>query len=257
MVARGHHHQQTYNGTHTHGHGGIRHSIHGKYRKCPINPSAEIPESFKVITMEEEELKSISSRGGTRQPRSSTPNGGVSSKAVEVESMEVDTRMRRPLPGTLVPARWPTLQHREGVVHSAPSKSAGPHSRQGQKTKQCTVSQQGVRDMVAGVLEGQGMSREDWERSLGTDFRMAPLLPPEWTVSAPPGRHLSMVEGALVDQWRPQHEVTPDELLRQLTRLAHGTHQGCSYQSHKYYFRHSQRIKEVIRDYQADQGHQY
>ncbi len=41
--------------------------------------------------MEEEELKSISSRGGTWQLRSSTPIEGVSSKAAEVESMEVDT----------------------------------------------------------------------------------------------------------------------------------------------------------------------
>ncbi len=55
----------------------------------------------------------------------------------------------------------------------------------------------------------------------------------------------------------PQPKVTPDELLRQLTQLAQGTRQGCSYQSQESYFRHSQRVKEAIHDYEAEQGHQH
>ncbi len=97
----------------------------------------------------------------------------------------------------------------------------------------------------------------EWEQSLRTDYRVDPLLPPEWSVSVPPGRHFSTLEGAPVEQWRSQPEVTPNELLRQLIRLTQGTHQGCSCQSQESYFIHSQRIKEAIHDYEAEQGHQY
>ncbi len=75
------------------------------------------------------------------------------------------------------------------------SAAPAPSALGGQKMKKCTMSQQGIRDIVAGMLGGQGMSREDWEQSLWTDYRVDPLLLPEWSVSEPLGRHLSAVEG--------------------------------------------------------------
>ncbi len=136
-------------------------------------------------------------------------------------------------------------------------KTAGPRCHQGPKTKQRATSQQGDCDMVAGALVGQGVSQEDWEQSLRTDYWVDPLLSREWSVAVPPGRHLPMLEGASVDQWRPQSVVTLDEYLRQLTLLAQVTSQACRYQSQESYFRHSQRLKEAIHDYEAEQGHQY
>ncbi len=52
------------------------------------------------------------------------------------------------------------------------------------------------------VLQGQGVSREDWEQSLGPDYRVDPLIPPEWSV----------VKGAPTDRWQ-QPEITSDQLL--------------------------------------------
>ncbi len=101
------------------------------------------------------------------------------------------------------------------------------------------------------------MNQEDWEQSLRTDYQVGPLPPPEWSVSMPSGRHLSTMEGALVAEWHPAPSVTPDELLRQLTRLAQGTSPACSYHSQESYFWHSQRLKETVREYKAEQGRQY
>ncbi len=115
------------------------------------------------------------------------------------------------------------------------------------------MTPQGVRNMVVrnmGVLESRGMSQEDWEQSLRTDYRVEPLPPPTWVVYKPPGQHLATMEGALVDEWYAEPDVTLDQLLRQLTRLAKGTSQACSYQSQESYFRHRQRFKETMRDYE-------
>ncbi len=46
---------------------------------------------IQLPKMEEEELKGVSSRGSTRQPKTSTPKEGFRSRAAEAESMEVDT----------------------------------------------------------------------------------------------------------------------------------------------------------------------
>ncbi len=56
-----------------------------------------------------EKLKSISSMGSARQPRTSTPVESVSLRPPETESMEVDTRACRPRLRTLVPACQLTL----------------------------------------------------------------------------------------------------------------------------------------------------
>ncbi len=114
--------------------------------------------------------------------------------------MEVDTPA---VPATSRDSSASTVAHpaMQGASASkAHPKSAGPRSRQGSKTKQRATSQQGIRDMVAGVLEGQGVSWEDWEQSLRTNYRVDPLPPPEWSVSVPPDQHLSTLEGASVDQ---------------------------------------------------------
>ncbi len=101
------------------------------------------------------------------------------------------------------------------------------------------------------------MSQEDWEQSLRTDYQVDPLPPPEWSVPKPPSMHLSSMEDDPVDKWRPAPQVTPDELLQQLTQFAQGTSQACSYHSQEFYFRHSQWIKESVHDDEAEQGHQY
>ncbi len=93
--------------------------------------------------------------------------------------------------------------------------------------------------MVAGVLEGQGVSREDWEQSLEPDYRVDPLMPPEWSVSKPPGQHHSVVEDALADRWRAQPEIMLDQLLQQLDHFARGMRQACSYHSQESYFRYN------------------
>ena len=52
--------------------------------KLQQHPAIQLPK------MEEEGLKSISSKGSTQPPRASTPKPGASSKVAETESMEVD-----------------------------------------------------------------------------------------------------------------------------------------------------------------------
>ncbi len=72
-------------------------------------------------------------------------------------------------------------------------KLTGPCSHLDPETKQCTTTQQDVRNIVAGVLESWGMSEEDWGQSLRTDYWVDPLPPPVWSVPRPTGRHLSTI----------------------------------------------------------------
>ncbi len=65
------------------------------------------------------------------------------------------------------------------------------------------------------------------------------------------------MKGAPVGKLCAESDVTSDALLRQLTQLARGTSQACSYQSQESYCRHSQRFKESIHGYKAELGHQY
>ncbi len=83
-----------------------------------------------------------------------------------------------------------------------------------QKVKPNATDQQGVRDIVANVLERQGIEREDWERSLRTDYRVDPLRPPTWVVHPPPGQHLATLEGVSEEEWQAEADITPEELLR-------------------------------------------
>ncbi len=176
-----------------------------------------------------EKLRSISSKGSARQPRTSTAVEGARLRPSKTESMEADT-----------PAVQATSQNSGAsmVTHPATQgasalqtqpKLTGPLSCLDPKTKQRATTPQGVRNIVVGVLESGGVSQEDWEQSLRTNYRVDPLRPPDWYVSKSPGKHLSTMEGASVDEYLAEPDVTSDELLRQLTQLAWGTSQACSY----------------------------
>ncbi len=88
--------------------------------------------------------------------------------------------------------------------------STDPRPRPDPNTKQLAMTQQGIRDIVPGVLENRGMSQEDWEQSPKTDYRVDPMPPPEWSVPKPPGTHLSTMEGEPVGEWCMEPTVTPD-----------------------------------------------
>ncbi len=79
--------------------------------------------------------------------------------------------------------------------------STGQRQRTSPKSKQRATDQQGVRAMVANVLERQGIVQEDWEQSQGTDYRVEPLRPTTWVVHPPPDQHLATLEGVSVDEW--------------------------------------------------------
>ncbi len=137
------------------------------------------------------------------------------------------------------------------------ARSTGQRQHAGPKTKPRATDQQGIRAMVANVLEHQGIEQEYWEQSQGPDYRVEPLRPPTWVVYPPPGQHLATLEGVSVDEWHAEPNITPDELLRQLTMMARGTSQACSYRSQELYFQIIQVVKETIRKYEEEQGLQY
>ncbi len=89
------------------------------------------------------------------------------------------------------------------------------------------------------------------------DYRVEPLRPPTWVVYPPPCQNLATLKGVPVDEWRAEPDITADQLLRQLTTLAEGTSQACSYQSQESYFRNSQLFKEAMQRYENEQGLQY
>ncbi len=136
---------------------------------------------MKLPKMGEEELRSISSMGSARQPRTSTPVEGARPRSAEVEHMEVDT-----------PAVQVTSQSSHAGVTTHPAnqaasasqarpQSTGPHSRPGPKTKQRATDQQGF-------LERHGHSGTSRHKPGGLET--APkdelpgrtLRPPTWVV---------------------------------------------------------------------------
>ncbi len=203
----------------------------------------------------EEELKGISSKGSSQRPRTSTPDDRAHPQVTESEPMEVDT------------TEVPSASHSSSADTAVRPKTKGASASQIQaqstaqrqhaspKTKQHTTDQQGVRAMVANVLERQGAEQEDWEQSQGSNYRVEPLRPPTWVVHPPPGQHLAMLEGVSVDECPAEPDITPDELLRWLTVMARGTSQACSYRSQE--FQNIQVVKETIQRYEDAQGLQY
>ena len=207
-----------------------------------------------IPRMGKEELKSISSKGSTQHPRSSTPVEGASARTAATSLWMWIHRLSRPLPEAPVLAWRLALKHRERALHKDdPSRLV--HARD--SGKQRATDQQGVHDMVANVMEHQGISREGWEQSQKADYRVDPLYLPEWVVYPPPGQHLATLEGASVDEWRAEPDITANELLRQLTVLAEGTSQACSHRSQESYFRSIQLVKAAIQGYENEQGLQY
>ena len=207
--------------------------------------------------MGEEELKSISSKGSSQRPRTSTPVERARPQVTESEPMDVDTTE---VPSTSYGSSAGAAVRTKTKWASASQVQAwstDPHQHAGPKTKQCTTDQQGIRAMVANVLERQGVEQEDWEQSQGTNYRVEPLRPPTWVIRPPPGQHLATLEGVPVDEWPAEPDITPDELLRRLTVMARSTSQACSYRSQESYFQNIQVVKEAIQRYEEAQGLQY
>ncbi len=116
-----------------------------------------------------EKLNSIFSKGSTRQPRTSTPVESAHLRPPENESMEVDTpavQAASQNSSASVATRSATQGASASQTHP---KLTGSCSRPNLKTKQHTKTPQGVRNIVAGVLESRDVSQEDWEQSLWTD----------------------------------------------------------------------------------------
>ncbi len=207
--------------------------------------------------MGEEELKSISSKGSSKRLRTSTPVERVRPPVTESEPMDVDNTE---VPSTSHGSGAGTAVHPKdkgtGASH-AQARPTGLRQCAGQKAKQRATDQQGVRTMVADVLEHQGVEREDWEQSQGPDYRVEPLNPPTWVVYPPPGHHLATLQGVSVDEWLAEPDITLDELLRWLITMVQGTSQACSYRSQELYFQIIQVVKETIRRYEEGQGLQY
>ncbi len=170
--------------------------------------------------MGEEELKGISSRGSSQRPRTSTPVECAPPQVTESEPMDVDTQgVPSTSQGSSASVAFCPKEKGVNASH-AQNQSTGPHKRAHQKAKQRATDQQGVRVMVANVLERQGVEWEDWEQSQGTDYRVEPLRPPTWVIRPPPGQHLATLEGVPVDEWSAEPDITPKELLRWLTAVA-------------------------------------
>ncbi len=207
--------------------------------------------------MAEEELKGISSKVSSQWPRTSTPVERARPQATESEPMEVDTlEVPSTSRGSSAGAAVHPKEKGTGASH-AQTQSTGQHQCADQKAKQHATDQQGVRAMVVNVLECQGVEHEDWEQSQRPDYRVEPLRPPTWVVNPPPGQHLATLEGVAVDEWPAEPDITPDELLRQLTVVARGTSHACSYRSQELYFQVIQVVKDTIRKYEEEQGLQY
>ncbi len=207
--------------------------------------------------MGEEELKGISSKGSSQPPRTSTPVERAPPQVTESEPMDVDTQGE---PSTSQGSGASAAVHPKEKGASAlraQTQLTGPRKHADQKAKQRATDQQGIRAMVTNVLERQGVEQEDWEQSQGTNYRVEPLRPPTWVIRPPPGQHLAMLEGILVDKWPAEPDITPEELLRRLTAVARGTSQACSYRGQELYFRTIQVAKETIKNYEEEQGLQY
>ena len=220
-------------------------------KKLRQRPVVDLPR------MGEEELKGVSSKGKPQRPRTSTPVEHAPPQVAGTEPADVD---HQEVPSTSQASSASAAVHPKDIGASASHAQARPtgqRKRADQKAKQRATDQQGVRSMVANVLERQGIEREDWEQPQGTNYRVEPLRPPTWVVRPPPGQHLATLEVIPVDKWSSEPDITPEELLRWLTEVVRGTSQACSYRSQELYFRVIQVAKETIKNYEEEQGLQY
>ncbi len=198
-----------------------------------------------------------SSKGSSQRPRTSTPVERAPPQVTETVPMEVDSQgMPSTSHGSSASAAVCPKENRASASH-AQVQSTGQRKCADQKAKQCATDQQGIRAMVANVLERQGVERENWEQPQGTDYRVDPLRPPTWVIRPPPGQHLATLEGVPEDEWQAEPDITQEELLRRLTVLVRGTSQACSHRSQELYFRGIQVVKEALKNYEDEQGLKY
>ncbi len=218
-------------------------------RKLKQRPVVDLPR-VEVPT-------SSSSQGKSQRPRTSMPVERAPSQAAETVPMEEDSQgMPSTSQDSSASVAVRPKEYGANASH-AHVQSAGQRKRADQKAKQHATDQQGTRAMVVNVLERQGIEPEDWEKSQGKNYRVNPLMPPEWVVRCPPGRHLATLEGVAEGEWQAEPDITPEELFRRLTMLARGTSQACSHCSQELYFRMIQVLKGTIKDYEDEQGIQY
>ncbi len=85
---------------------------------------------------------------------------------MEVDTAEVPSTSRSSSAGAAVRPKV-----KGASASHAQAQSTGQCQRADQKTKQHATDQQGVRAMVANVLECQGVEQEEWEQSQGLDYR--------------------------------------------------------------------------------------
>ncbi len=174
-----------------------------KFKQRPVVdlPRMEMPTRF-------------SSQGKPQRPRTSTPVERAPSQAAETVPMEVDSQgMPSTSQGSSASAAVRPKEYGANAS-CAHVQSAGQCKRADQKAKQRATDQQGIRAIVANVLERQGVELEDWEKSQGTNYRVDPLMPPTWVVRSPPGRHLATLEGVAEGEWQAEPDITSEELFR-------------------------------------------
>ncbi len=122
--------------------------------------------------MGEEELKSISSKGSSLRPRTSTPVECARPQVTESEPVDVDaTEVPSTSQGSGAGAAVRPKVKGVSVSH-AQAQLTGQRKHADQKTKPDAADQQGIRAIVANVLEHQGVEQENWEQSQGTDYRV-------------------------------------------------------------------------------------
>ncbi len=135
-------------------------------KKLKQKPVIDLPRMGK------EELKSISYKCSTQRLRTSTPVESARPPVAETEPMEVDTA-EVPSTSRSSSAGAAVRPKTKGASASQPQAQwTGQRQRVGPKAKQHTTDPQGIRAMVANVLERQGIEQEDWEQSQGLDYRV-------------------------------------------------------------------------------------
>ncbi len=123
-----------------------------------------------VVDLPRMEMPSSSPfQGGSQRSRTNTPTERAPPQIAATVPMDVDSQeVPSTSQGSGAGAAVRPKENRVSASH-AQAQSSGQRKRADQKAKRRATDQQGVRAMVAGVLERQGVEPEDWERSQGTN----------------------------------------------------------------------------------------
>ncbi len=117
--------------------------------------------------MGEEELKGISSKGRPQRPRTSRQVERAPPQVAESEPMDVDNQEVSSTSQASGASAAVHPKDRGASASHTQARPTGQRKRADQKAKQLATDQQGIRTMVANVLEHQGVEQEDWEQSQG------------------------------------------------------------------------------------------